>query len=485
MMKKRVLLFALLLISRLHAEEIYSADFSTDGIGLRHDTNQPPPENGSAVGVNWEISWTRPQTDGSENFFITDGGALISEDWGGEGVFMTSAIDVSALDVAFISASAETRGVDVFNVGSEQFQWFYALDGGVRIAGEAINTDGSLDYREMIDVSLADSLVIGFRFDINGAGDGFSVNSLRVTDDEAVIVPMIVLNEIRTDQPGVDVQEFVELYSEVPDQSLAGLTLVVLGDGASTRSGVVERAINLNEQNFQGNYFVIGSGLQEGVPDLMTSSSLENNDTLTFLLVSGFTGAVRDDLDLDDDGVLDATPWEEVVDGVAMVQSEMPDPANGIDFEYASLLGFPTVGPVLRSTGSAGETELTVPAHIFRSPDASGSWEVGVFDIDVPESNDSPGMRNEIVGSGDIVTVITSMTFDVSTGTGQFLFTGVPGASFTIQVSSDLSQNDSWAADGVVLTGEIEESPVGVFSASFSDQGALGEAKRFYRIVRE
>lgn len=43
--------------------------------------------------------------------------------------------------------------------------------------------------------------------------------------------------------------------------------------------------------------------------------------TVTFLLVKDFTGTVGDDLDDDDDGLLDTTPWSAIVDAVATAQT--------------------------------------------------------------------------------------------------------------------------------------------------------------------
>ena len=37
--------------------------------------------------------------------------------------------------------------------------------------------------------------------------------------------------------------------------------------------------------------------------------SFENSENVTYLLVNGFTGVLGDDLDTNDDGTLDATPW--------------------------------------------------------------------------------------------------------------------------------------------------------------------------------
>ena len=54
------------------------------------------------------------------------------------------------------------------------------------------------------------------------------------------------------------------------------------------------------------------------------------------MVVSGFSGADGDDLDTDDDGVLDVTPWTAIVDCVALIET-----VGSGDLVYCS----ETVGP--------------------------------------------------------------------------------------------------------------------------------------------
>ncbi len=42
------------------------------------------------------------------------------------------------------------------------------------------------------------------------------------------------------------------------------------------------------------------------------------NGTISLLLVKNFSGAFGDDLDTDNDGVFDSTPWDAIVDSVAV-----------------------------------------------------------------------------------------------------------------------------------------------------------------------
>ncbi len=186
------------------------------------------------------------------------------------------------------------------------------------------------------------------------------------------------LNEIRLDQPSSDNDEYFELLG-VPGTDLSPYTFIVLGDG-TVASGVIESVVDLTGQQIQANgTFLAGeSSMTIATPDLVTTLNFENNDNVTYLLVEGFSGAGGDDLDTDDDGVLDVTPWTSVVSGVALI--EEGNPPGGTEFHYGTDLGLPILGP------SGG----FVPAHSF--VDATGTWQIGDFDL--AAGTDSPGALN-------------------------------------------------------------------------------------------
>ena len=188
------------------------------------------------------------------------------------------------------------------------------------------------------------------------------------------------LNEIRVDNVSSDTDEYFELTG-TPGTSLAGVWLVVIGDGAGD-SGTVERGLDLSAMSIQPDgYLSVGHAtMTTGVPDELlspTSNFFENSDNLTFLLVDAFTGSAGDDLDTDDDGVLDVTPWASIYDSVAFVEN-FDTPASGEHFYSAT-----TVGP---------DGTFAV-AHASRCPDGPGGvWTVQSFDLG---SNDTPGDPND------------------------------------------------------------------------------------------
>ncbi|MDB4669732.1 hypothetical protein OAF33_01670 [bacterium] len=184
-------LFLMFLCGVAHAADLYDADFSVAGIGATHDNGADTLEASPIIGGNWSMFWIdAPATDGSTNRFITEDGLLVSEDWGGEASFETDDISVTGETTIKIEALGATRGTATFNSAAEGFTWYYLLD-GVRTDAATITNDGSLDYSVEIDVSGASTLVVGFTFNVNGAGDGFEISSVQVND--GVPTPEITL----------------------------------------------------------------------------------------------------------------------------------------------------------------------------------------------------------------------------------------------------------------------------------------------------
>ncbi len=198
------------------------------------------------------------------------------------------------------------------------------------------------------------------------------------------------LNEIRIDMTGTDLKEFVEIAG-TPGASLDGLTLIVIGDGSSgtSLSGFIERvrplvgvSIPADGTLLIGNPGVtpdVGNGAGTAGANL-TQDWLENSDNLTFLLVRGFTGAINTDLDTNDDGTFDSTPWVEIVDGIALVESATTPPV-GTEYAY----GANRVGP----------DGVNVPGHVWRCQD-TGCWNIGLFDPTANQTagNETPGLDN-------------------------------------------------------------------------------------------
>ncbi len=213
-------------------------------------------------------------------------------------------------------------------------------------------------------------------------------------------VEAVTINEIRIDQPGADNSEYFELAGDA-GESLANVWYVVLGDtGAGTsgangfgNSGVVEAAVDLSGFSIpaDGFFLAVENSFQNGageifegiVADISASFSFENNDNVTHLLVRDFTGATGNDLDTNDDGTLDSTPWSSVLDGVGLLETPAPS-ASGEEWLYAVALGGSNIGP----------NDTSVPNYVFRDPNGTGAFRIGEPTLTLGEVLDTPGVAN-------------------------------------------------------------------------------------------
>ena len=196
---------------------------------------------------------------------------------------------------------------------------------------------------------------------------------------EVIADDFVLLNEIRTDQPGGDIDEYIELMG-TPGMDLTGLSILVLGDSGSS-TGVIETLVPLDGMSITASGLLVlaEDTFTLGTADVVTDLSLENSDNLTFILVGGFSGLLGDGLDADADGILDSEPWTTELDRIALV--EEANPPLSTEYHY----GPPMVGP-------DGDF---APGHIFRCGD---DWFVGPYDPADAGALDTPGDLNACAG---------------------------------------------------------------------------------------
>ncbi|MBT8062337.1 MAG: lamin tail domain-containing protein [Gammaproteobacteria bacterium] len=220
-----------------------------------------------------------------------------------------------------------------------------------------------------------------------------------------------LINEIRIDQPSTDNDEYFELLG-APGASLAGLTYLVIGDGAGG-SGTIEAVVDLSGQSIAGSGLFVAaeSTFSLGTADFTTSLNFENSDNVTHLLVSGFSGSNGDDLDTNDDGVLDSTPWTSIDDCVALIES-----VGSGDQVYCA-------------TGNGPDGSF-VPAHSYFCP---GGWEIGAFDP--VAGDDTPGSANTCGDSPP--SVVSTTPANGATGVGL-------GDNIEINFSEDVVVAGAW-----------------------------------------
>jgi predicted extracellular nuclease len=202
-----------------------------------------------------------------------------------------------------------------------------------------------------------------------------------------------VINEFSASTAGTDV-EYVEVYG-APSTDLSNLTVLEIEGDATSATGTVDEVIRLGTTDLAGFYLAS-----------LPANALENG-TITLLLVEGFTGTVGDDIDADDNGAIDVTPWARIVDDVAVADggandltysstvlgpnydgvstfapggaSRFPDgtdtdaPADWVrnDFDLAGIPGFtgtPTVGEAINTPGAPNEIVVPPPTGFCDDP---------------------------------------------------------------------------------------------------------------------
>jgi len=125
---------------------------------------------------------------------------------------------------------------------------------------------------------------------------------------------------------GTDV-EYVEIIGSASSDYSTYTVLEIEGD--ATSQGVVDHVIALGSTDANGLYLAN-----------LAANDLENG-TLSLLLVKNFTGALGNDLDSNNDGAFDTTPWDEILDSVAVNDGGVGDltygaPALGPNYDGIS-----------------------------------------------------------------------------------------------------------------------------------------------------
>jgi hypothetical protein len=203
--------------------------------------------------------------------------------------------------------------------------------------------------------------------------DDFVARHLTYAASAPIAVDVV---EVRNDQVGNDNDEYVELQT-TPGAVLDGYSVIVIGDNGDD-FGELETWIPLIGATADENGLVLiadSATFTLGTPNYDFDFDIENQDNITISVVYGFSGDdLSPDLDTDDDGTLDVTPWVESVSCIAMLAS-----ADGEgDLVYCG----EQIGP---------NDEGLSPGHIYFDCDL-GAWQNGIFDP-VGES-DTPGVLN-------------------------------------------------------------------------------------------
>jgi hypothetical protein len=203
------------------------------------------------------------------------------------------------------------------------------------------------------------------------------------------------INEFSASTAGTDV-EYVEIFGVANTDYSAYTVLEIEGD--ATGQGIVDEVIALGTSDANGFYLAS-----------LAANTLENG-SLTLLLVKNFTGTLGTDLDTNNDGTFDSTPWDSIVDAVAVNDGGAADLTYGapeLGPNYDGLSSFPPGGasriPDGQDTNSASDW-VRNDFDLAGIPTFTGTPVVG-------EAYNTPGAPNEVFVAppemcGDPVTFI-------------------------------------------------------------------------------
>lgn len=249
------------------------------------------------------IWWTGYVTDEFDNQSYT---ILLVEGWSG-----TVGTDLDAGDDGTLDSTPWTSVVDSVGIlESSGTNYSYASQTDL-VAGFDGNTFPPGGASRIPDGTDTDAVGDWVRNDWDGAGLPGLTGSLGNdalntpgTSNSTVLPPPPppappILNEIVADHVGSDTEEFVEVFGD-GDSDFSDYWILIL-DG----NGQTDEAVQVGSTGAQG--FWVSTLADDSLTDA----------TATFLLVESWTGTLGQDLDTDDDGTLDVTPWTTLVDDVA------------------------------------------------------------------------------------------------------------------------------------------------------------------------
>lgn len=206
------------------------------------------------------------------------------------------------------------------------------------------------------------------------------------------------INELMVNAPGTDNgSEFIEL-SGTAGASLNNLWLIGL-EGDGTGAGVVDVAIDYTGFSLGSNGLLLhrdAVGVLTPGPDVATTVRVGDfnpdleNGSCTWILVSGFTGAIASDLDTNDDGVLDFTPWTSVLSSVALLEND-----GAANIGYAASLGGVNFGP---QAGFNADAFVYGTDGLYYGMDVLGT-NPGAYAFDTTRMADQSGALVSVAGA--------------------------------------------------------------------------------------
>ncbi|MBK6919628.1 MAG: hypothetical protein IPH07_19695 [Deltaproteobacteria bacterium] len=288
----------------------------------------------------------------------------------------------NAAQATAIGFPGTTNGVTIVQWVGTHFTGSTAMNAQVVL----FHDSGAIQMQYLVDVDTGSGATIGIQNAAATIGLTYACNTLGSISPGATAVRFAPtpqdfhINELRVDQDGTDNDEYVEIVGP-PGAALDRLAYVVLGDSPT---GSIESVTYLGGRFIpsDGVFLLAENTLSLGTPDQVGSLNFENTDTVTHMLLRDFSGALNGDVDTNDDGTLDVTPWSSVDDVVTLVN------ATSTEFDYgpgASCVAGTDCNSI--ATGSG-------PFQVFRCGDGTGSYNLGPSNFSAVPVVDSPGEPN-------------------------------------------------------------------------------------------
>jgi len=286
-----------------------------------------------------------------------------------------------------------------------------------------------------------------------------------------------IINEFVFNHTGSDTNEFVEIMGDA-NTDLSNFWILQIEGDSSSSTGRIVSAVQVGTTDVNG-YFATDF-----------SSNTYQNGTSSLLLVEGFTGAVDDDIDTNDDGSIDNAPWASVVDSVAVNDggtgditysstvlsggfdgvsftpggaSRIPDGTDTDsaadwarnDFDLAGIQGDGSTlddGEALNTPGAENATDTNGGGNNGGGNNGGGNTVPFVPIYDIQGASHTSSFEGMQVRTSGVVTAVDSNGFyiqdvvgdgNIATSDGIFVFTG--------------SAPEVSVGDGINITGGVSE----------------------------
>ncbi len=279
--------------------------------------------------------------------------------------------------------------------------------------GALTATDGPAAGQTSTDIGVSESssTQVGASLQLSGSGtmasdfvweattaNTYGAVNTNQTFGTPVIIP--VINEFVFNHTSSDTDEFVEILAGIETDLSEYWILEIEGD--SNGLGTIDEVIQLGTTDING-YFTTPFG-----------SNVFENGTLAILLVKNFTGTLGQDLDTNDDGAFDVTPWEEITDDIGV------NDGGASDLNYASVtllqsfdgISFTVGGASRFPNGQDTDAAIDWTRNDF---DGSGLPSFPAVAADPGEAVNTPNRENVVIedgGGNDPVIVINEIDAD-------------------------------------------------------------------------